>query len=111
MKKVFALSIVLAFCLGAVALAQDSPSSDTQKDTQKSEKMSGKSMTGTVTRVDSTAKMMTVKDDSGQEHTVYWNDSTKVDGGTPSEGAKVTFSTMDRDGKTWATSIKTTPKY
>jgi Cu/Ag efflux protein CusF len=107
MKKVFALSIVLAFCLGVVALAQDSPSSDTQK----SEKMSGKMVTGTVTRVDSTAKMMTVKDDQGQEHTVYWNDSTKVDGGSPTEGAKVSFSTMEKDGKTWATSIKTTPKY
>jgi len=107
MKKAFALSLALAFCLGAVALAQDTPSSDTQK----SEKMAGKSMTGTVTRVDSTAKMMTVKDDSGKEWTVYWNDSTKVDGGAPTEGAKVSFSTMEKDGKTWATSIRTTPKY
>jgi Cu/Ag efflux protein CusF len=107
MKKVFALSLALAFCLGAVALAQDTPSSDTQK----SEKMAGKSMTGTVTKVDSTAKMMTVKDDSGKEWTVYWNDATKVDGGSPTEGAKVSFSTMEKDGKTWATSIKTTPKY
>jgi hypothetical protein len=54
---------------------------------------------------------MTVKDDSGKEWTVYWNDSTKVDGGTPTEGAKVSFATMEKDGKTWATSIKTTPKY
>lgn len=107
MKKLLASSVVLAVCLGAVALAQDAPSSDTQK----SEKMSGKMMSGTVTKVDSTAKMMTVKDDSGKEWTVYWNDSTKVDGGAPTEGAKVSFSTMDRDGKTWATAIKTTPKY
>ena len=103
MKRVLALCVVMAVCLGTVALAQDTA--------QKSDKMSGKMMTGTVSKVDNSAKMMTVKDDSGKEWTVYWNADTKVDGGAPTEGATVSFATMEKDGKTWATSIKTTPKY
>ena len=103
MKRVLALCVVMAVCLGTVALAQDTA--------QKSDKMSGKMMTGTVSKVDNSAKMMTVKDDSGKEWTVYWNADTKVDGGAPTEGATVSFATMEKDGKTWATSIQTKPKY
>jgi len=106
MKRVLALCLVLGFSVAAAVLAQDATQS--QKSDQH---MSGKMMSGTVTKVDSASKMMTVKDDSGKEWTVYWNDSTKVDGGAPTEGAKVSFSTMEKDGKTWATSIRTTPKY
>jgi len=102
MKRVLALCVVLAVCLGSAVLAQDS---------EKSEKMAGKMVTGTVTKVDSTAKMMTVRDNTGKETTVYWDDSTKVDGGSPTEGATVAFTAVEKDGKTLATAIKTKPKY
>lgn len=101
MKRVLAFCLVLAFCTASAIIAQD---------TSKSQ-MSAKPTTGTVTKVDSSAKMMTVKDDSGKEWTVYWDDATKVSGGSPTEGATVTFVTVDRDGKTVATQIATKPKY
>ncbi|HEX4441336.1 MAG TPA: hypothetical protein VH854_14755 [Thermoanaerobaculia bacterium] len=103
MKRVLALCLVLGFSVASVVFAQDA--------SQKTEKMSGKMMTGTVTKVDSASKSMTVKDDSGKETTVYWDDSTKVSGGSPTEGATVMFATMDKDGKTVATQITTKPKY
>jgi Cu/Ag efflux protein CusF len=102
MKRVLASCLVLAVCLVAsAALAQDTQKSDTS--------MSGKTMTGTVTKLDSSAKMMTVKDDSGKEWTVYWDESTTVSG-TPSEGATVSFSATQKDGKTMATAIRVKPK-
>ena len=106
MKRVLALCLVLGFSVASAVLAQDA--SQSQKSDQH---MSGKMMSGTVTKVDSASKMMTVKDDSGKETTVYWDDSTKVSGGSPTEGATVTFATMDKDGKTVATHITTKPKY
>jgi Cu/Ag efflux protein CusF len=104
MKRVLASCVVLAVCFATAGLAQDS-----QKSTDTSSSMSGKMMTGTVTKVDSSAKMMTVKDDSGKEWTVYWDESTTVSG-TPSEGATVSFSATQKDGKTMAKSISVKPK-
>jgi hypothetical protein len=102
MKRVLASCLVLAvsLCLASPVLAQD---------TQKSDMSSGKSITGTITRVDNSAKMMTVRDDSGKEKTIYWDDSTSLSG-TPSEGSSVTVSTTDKDGKTMATTIQVKPK-
>ena len=95
MKRVFALSVVLALCLGAVALAE-----------HKMGKHGGK-MSGTITKVDNDQKMMVVKGDSGKEWTIYWNADTKVEGDSPKEGAKVWFKASDKDGKMWATWVKT----
>ena len=102
MKRVLASCVVLAvsLVLASPVLAQD---------TQKSDMGSSKTMTGTITRVDNTAKMMTVRDDSGKEKTVYWDDSTSLSG-TPSEGASVSVSTTEKDGKTVATMIQVKPK-
>jgi hypothetical protein len=95
MKRVLALSIVLAVCLGAVALAGD-----------KMEKKDGK-MSGTITKVDNDQKMMVVKDGAGKDWTIYWNADTKVEGDAPKEGAKVWFTATEKDGKMWATWVKT----
>ena len=102
MKRVLASCVVLAvsLVLASPVLAQD---------TQKSDMGSAKTMTGTITRVDNSAKMMTVRDDSGKEKTVYWDDSTSLSG-TPSEGASVSVSTTEKDGKTMATTIQVKPK-
>ncbi len=94
MKRFFAVALVLGLALSAVALAGDA-------------KMGGKTMSGTITKVDNTEKMMMVKDKSGKEWSIYWNDGTKVEGGAPTEGAMVWFKATSKDGKMWATWVKT----
>jgi hypothetical protein len=94
MKRVLALAVALSVCLGAIALAGD-------KMEKKGE------MKGTITKVDSDQKMMIVKDKAGKEWTIYWNADTKVDGDSPKEGAKVHFTATEKDGKMWATWVKT----
>jgi Cu/Ag efflux protein CusF len=93
MKKILALSVVVALC-AIVVLAGDEKMGD--------KKMGGKAMEGTITKVDSAAKMMTVKDASGKEMAIYWNDSTKVAGDEMKEGAKVHWKGAEKDGKVWA---------
>ena len=94
MKRVLALSVVLALCLSAVTLAG-----------HKMGKKAGK-MSGTITKVDNDQKMMIVKDKAGKESTIYWNADTKVEGDGPKEGAKVWFTAAEKDGKMWATWVK-----
>jgi len=91
MKKVLTLVAVVAFLWTAVlALAGD-------------EKMGGKSLEGTISKVDTAGKMMIVKSADGKENTIYWNDSTKVEGGELKEGSLVHWKGTEKDGKMWAT--------
>ena len=92
MRKVWALAVVAVLCLAVVAIAGD----------DKMGKMEGKKVEGTITKVDTAAKMMTVKDAAGQETAVYWNDSTKVEGGELKEGQMVHVKASEKDGKMWA---------
>ena len=91
MKKVLALSVVVALCT-VVMLAGD-------------EKMGSKGKTneGTISKMDMAGKMMVVKDSAGKETTVYWNDATKVAGDEMKEGAVVHWTGSEKDGKMWAT--------
>jgi hypothetical protein len=91
MKKVLALVVVAVLCTAVVALAGDEKM-----------KMEGKSMEGTITKVDMAGKMMMVKGADGKENAVYWNDSTKVEGGELKEGSLVQFKGTEKDGKMWA---------
>jgi hypothetical protein len=93
MKRFLALALVLGVALSTVALADHMGG--------------GKSMGGTITKVDAAQKVMTVKDKSGKEWTIYWNDQTKVEGDAPKEGAMVHFKATSKDGKMWATWVKT----
>jgi hypothetical protein len=92
MKKVFALSLVAVLCLAVVAVAGG-------------DKMGGKGKPheGTISKLDTAGKMMTVKDSAGTESTVYWNDTTKVEGGELKEGSLVHYKGAEKDGKLWAT--------
>ena len=92
MRKVWALSVVAVLCLAVVAIAGD----------DKMGKMEGKKVEGTITKVDTAGKMMMVKDAAGQETAVYWNDSTKVEGGDLKEGQTVHIKASEKDGKMWA---------
>jgi hypothetical protein len=94
MKRFLAIALVVGVALSAIALADDA-------------KMGGKKMSGTISKVDNDQKMMMVKDKSGKEWSIYWNDSTKVEGGAPKEGAMVWFTATEKDGKMWATWVKT----
>ena len=96
MKKVFALSLVAVLCIAVVAIAGD--------DKMAGKKMGG--MSGTITKVDMAGKMMMVKDSAGKESAVYWNDTTKVEGGDVKEGAMVQYKGAEKDGKMWASWVK-----
>ena len=92
-RLVAAMSALAFVCLATLAVATPDPS---QSDT--------KSVTGVVSKVDMNAKAMVVKDATGNEVTVYWNEATKVSGDLR-EGSTVKIDTREQDGKTWATSI------
>ncbi|MCA1579889.1 MAG: hypothetical protein LC796_00575 [Acidobacteria bacterium] len=95
MKKVFALSLVAVLCLAVVAVAGD--------DKMMGKGKMGGASEGTVSKLDMAGKMMMVKDSAGKESTIYWNDSTKVEGGELKEGALVNYKGAEKDGKMWAT--------
>jgi hypothetical protein len=87
MKKAVALAVVMVFCaaLGFAASGEHH----------------GTAMEGTITKVDMAGKSMVVKGADGKETTLYWNDSTKLQG-TPKEGEMVHYKASDKDGKSWA---------
>ncbi len=87
MKKALSLGLVLVFC-AAVGLAN-----------------TGHHATeATITKVDMASKSMVVKTTDGKDMTIYWNDTTKLQG-TPKEGEMVHFKAMDKDGKSTASWI------
>jgi len=92
MKKAFAVTLALMLCLSAIALAADNDKS-----------MQG-AVSGTITKVDNAAKTLTIKEASGNETTVYWDEATKVNGDLK-EGSMATVSVSDKDGRKLATSI------
>ena len=91
MKKALALGLVFAFC-AAVGLATGTGSHGHH------------SMEATITKVDMASKSMDVKTTDGKDMTIYWNDTTKLQG-TPKEGETVHFKSMDKDGKSMASWI------
>lgn len=99
MKKVsvLALTAILAFSVAALAApqaAQENPSASSMK-----------SMRGTITSIDNSAKSFVVKDADGKEVTVFWNDATRLSGELAA-GAAVVVQTSTQDGKTVATSVQ-----
>ena len=91
LRKTLAASVVLALCLCAVAVAGGDQAGKIQ---------------GTITKVDMDQKTLVVKDSNGQEKTFYWDSATKVSGGDLKEGATVTLSATDQQGKMVASSIQ-----
>jgi hypothetical protein len=101
MKKFVSLTAVALLALTMVALAEGS-----------GDKTGDKTIVGTVSQVDSTARSMTVKDSTGNSVVVYWNDATKLDTGMPQEGStvSVTIDSKDSGAKPMAKSISIQPK-
>jgi hypothetical protein len=97
MKKVLALSVILAFC-AVVGLAN--------------QHMEGKAVEGTISKVDMAGKSFVVKTADGKETTFYWNDTTKLQG-TLKEGEMVHIKAAEKDGKmtaSWVHVGKMEPK-
>ena len=102
MKKVsvLALTAVLVLAATAIALPQDA-----SKPADNPSAAQSKSIRGTVSSVDNSAKSFVVKDANGTETTVFWNDSTRLSGEL-APGAAVVLQTSMQDGKTVATAIQ-----
>jgi hypothetical protein len=95
MRRALALGVAAVLCMAVVALAGDDKMGDKGH-------MGKGMMAGNITKVDMAGKMMMVKDADGKESAVYWNDTTKVEGGDLKEGSKVHYKGETKDGKMWA---------
>jgi hypothetical protein len=65
-----------------------------------------KTISGTISKLDMAQKSMVIKDASGNEVTVVWDDATRVAGGELREGSQVQVQAKDQGGQTRATSIQ-----
>jgi len=109
LKKAIALAVAAVFAVALGALAQEPAAGSDLK-------------AGTVTRLDSEGKMISLKATNkeglpapgvdAKELTIYWDQATKVEG-TLREGELIHFRAVERNGKTVATFIlvgKVAPK-
>jgi hypothetical protein len=95
MKRLAGISLIALMCVTAVAAA--APQTEL------------KTVSGTISNLDTTGKSLVVKQSSGEEVTVYWNDGTTVSGDLR-EGQQVRVETKEQGGKTWAMSIQVQAK-
>jgi len=113
LKRAIALAVAAVFAVALGALAQDP--APAQDPALAQEPTGGELKAGTVTRLDSTAKMISIKATNkegvpapgadAKEMTIYWDTATKVEG-TIREGELIHFRAAQKDGKTVATFIR-----
>src|SRR5262245_9460096 len=96
-RKLFALAGALALAFGVAMAAEKAPA-------QKASKTEPDMVKGTITAWDDATKTFKVKDESGQEHSMMWDASTKVHG-TARVGEHVKVSTKMENGQMMATQI------
>lgn len=65
----------------------------------------GRELSGEIASVNQAGKSLVLRS-GGKETTVYWTAATKVTGGALQSGQRATIRAMDKNGKTWATSVK-----
>jgi Cu/Ag efflux protein CusF len=97
MKKATTLAALVIFTISFAALAADKAKSSAPGE---------KSAAGTIAKVDTAGKSITVNDSKGASWTFQWNDSTRILGGELKEGAAVKVGYTEGDGKMWATWIR-----
>jgi hypothetical protein len=95
MKKAMTLAALAIFTISLAALAADNPKSSAGE----------KTAAGTIAKVDTAGKSLTVTDSKGASWTFQWNDSTKILGGELKEGAAVKVGYTEGE-KMWATWIR-----
>jgi hypothetical protein len=93
MKKVSML-VVLALIAVAISLPAG--------EAKKGEKL----VSGTISRLDTGNRSMTVTDAKGVSWTIQWSDSTRVLGGELKDGAAVQLGCTESDNQHWANWIK-----
>ena len=92
MKKV---SMLVAFALSVAIVAASGQA-------QKPEKM----ISGSIARLDTATRTLTVADAKGAQWMILWNDSTRVLGGELKPGQPVQLGYVESDSKNWATWIR-----
>lgn len=70
----------------------------------------GKSVHGTIAKLDQSAKTFTITSGAKKTYDLQWNDATKVTGGSLKDGESATVRYMIHDGKNVATSVMITKK-
>jgi general stress protein 26 len=95
MKKVWILTFLAALVISSAVMAHDA---------KKGEMV----VSGTIAKLDTANRAMTVTDDKGTSWDIQWSDSTKVMGGELKEGAAVKLGYTESESKHWATWIKVT---
>jgi hypothetical protein len=93
MKRV---SMLVALAVLAISIAVPAG------EVKKGEKL----VSGSVTRLDTGARAMTVTDGKGANWTIQWTDSTRVLGGELKEGAAVQLGCTESENKHWANWIQ-----
>ncbi|HEY6065016.1 MAG TPA: hypothetical protein VIY96_02605, partial [Thermoanaerobaculia bacterium] len=93
-KKALTLAALAIFTISLAALAGD-----------KAKSAGEKKASGTIAKVDTAAKSLTVTDSKGATTTFHWNDSTRILGGELKEGAAVEVGYTD-GADMWATWIR-----
>jgi hypothetical protein len=67
-----------------------------------------RTVAGTVIKVDEPHRSLVLRNDSGRDITIFWDDATRF-AGELKEGALVEAETVERDGRTVAVSIRLRP--
>lgn len=98
MRRFWALALFAALLSGPLAAV-----------TPEKTKTHGYSVSGTVSRVDETAKTFVVRSGAGKETTLVRTTATKVNGEALKAGDRVAVRYLERDGKKIATSIRVEP--
>ena len=69
---------------------------------------------GKILSVDSSAMMMSVQGEKGDQWTLYWTETTKLKNGLTfgelKGGDKIHFDYIEKDGKMWLTELKRTER-
>ena len=109
-KMILSAAIASAIAAAAVAIPQDKPRDPQEPQAVQSSQAQApaKTMRGSITSVDNTAKSFVIKDEaSGKEVTVYWTGATKLNGELK-VGSVVSIESSEQGGRTVATSIDAT---
>lgn len=92
MKKVFLVAVGLTLALSTASFAQTTTLAQDERPSE-----------GQITKVDPDARMITVKDEVGDQWDLYWSDSTRADGTASlielKPGDFVRFDYEDREGR------------
>jgi hypothetical protein len=96
MKRIVTPILAVIFALFAtVTVAQQDNSKPNQPDDKNQSTSSAGTLEGTVSQIDQSGKSFVLRDTSGKEVTIYWDQTTRLMGPEANQG-----STSDRSGQT-----------